>query len=152
MFDKKTQDRFWSFVEKSPDPEGCWIWKGPRLRGYGKFNGGGRTYIAHRLAWELINGEIPPGAELDHTCHNRGCVNPAHLRAVDHRENMREAAQRGVWSGERNGAARRTESQVKIIRCLKAVKIPAGEISQKMKIPLRSVYYAAGEGWQHIEF
>lgn len=30
---------------------------------------------------------IPAGMHLDHTCRNRGCVNPAHLEPVTQREN-----------------------------------------------------------------
>ncbi len=32
------------------------------------------------MAWELTNGPIPIGLQIDHSCHNRLCVNPAHLR------------------------------------------------------------------------
>ena len=41
MFDQKTKDKFWGYVEKSPDPEACHIWRGSTLRGYGKFHTGG---------------------------------------------------------------------------------------------------------------
>jgi hypothetical protein len=30
--------------------------------------------------------------ELDHLCRHRGCVNPAHLEAVTHAENMARGA------------------------------------------------------------
>ena len=152
MFDQKTKDRFWEYVEKSPDPEACWIWERSKLRGYGKHHTRGRTYIAHRFAWMLEHGEIPPGKDIHHKCANKSCVNPAHLEAISHKANMKEAARRGVWAGTRNGRARRTQSQVKIIRTLKAVGLPVGRISRAMKIPKRSVYYCLGEGWSHLKF
>jgi hypothetical protein len=42
---------------------------------------------AHRLAWELINGPVPGGMQLDHLCRNRGCVSPSHLELTTQREN-----------------------------------------------------------------
>ena len=45
--------------------------------------------MAHRFAYELLVGPIPDDLELDHLCRNTCCVNPEHLEAVTHLENMR---------------------------------------------------------------
>jgi len=53
--------------------------------GYGRVNLGVRgagVALAHRVAWELTNGPIPDGHELDHLCRTRNCVNPGHLEPV----------------------------------------------------------------------
>jgi len=43
------------------------------------------------VAYELVVGPIPEGAELDHLCLNHSCVNPTHLEPVTHRENALRA-------------------------------------------------------------
>lgn len=96
--------RFWAKVEKR---EHCWIWTastaGPGQYGYFHVRGGRadrvRTY-AHRWAYEQLVGPIPDGMELDHTCRNSRCVNPAHLEPVDHAENHRR--RRGYRTGPYN--------------------------------------------------
>ncbi len=82
------------------DHTGCWVWNG-RLNddGYGVLDlswrrGGPKSRSAHRLAYELFVGPIPDGLEIDHLCAVRRCVNPAHLEAVTHAENVRRAARR----------------------------------------------------------
>ena len=83
------EKRFWSKVAL-PDPDtGCMNWlAGKFIEGYGSFWLKGAAYRAHRIAWALANGEIPPGKVLDHLCRNTSCVAPGHLEVVDQRENV----------------------------------------------------------------
>lgn len=87
------QDRFWLKVEAAT-PEGCWLWTGgTKAAGYGHFsvqrNGRWGKVLAHRFAYELLVGPIPPGLEADHVCGTPPCVNPAHIEPVTIAENRR---------------------------------------------------------------
>ncbi len=61
---------------------------GKNNNGYNTIKFKGRTYLVHRLMYIWANGEVPDGLEVHHVCNNPGCINPAHLRAVTHRENV----------------------------------------------------------------
>lgn len=89
-----TEQRFWDKVDKSGD---CWEWTAYKTKdGYGVFNFSGRSTLAHRAAWELCNEEAPPAdLEVDHTCRNRACVNPDHLRLATDAENQQNLATYG---------------------------------------------------------
>lgn len=82
--------RFWAKVEVADDPTQCWLWRGGLYRnGYGRFAwSSGHALLAHRYAYELMVAPIPEGLEIDHLCGARNCVNPKHLEAVPHRENL----------------------------------------------------------------
>lgn len=45
--------------------------------------------LAHRAAWENVNGQVPRGMTIDHLCKQRQCVNPEHLRVLPNYENAR---------------------------------------------------------------
>lgn len=78
-------ERFWKRVEKS---EGCWLWAGQVTNtGYGRYSTKEGSTSAHRFAYRDLVGAIPEGAQLDHTCHRRTCVNPSHLRPVSNKQN-----------------------------------------------------------------
>ena len=75
----------------SRTPTGCLEWTGSRSpQGYGRIRIGGRNgkvAPAHRVAWETWVGPIPDGLVIDHTCRNRACIEPTHLRTVSASEN-----------------------------------------------------------------
>lgn len=82
----------------------CIKWhKSLNERGYGQEFYKGKNTKAHRAEWMKVNGPIPEGYVLDHTCHNealakgeckggpcehRSCVNLDHLRLVSQSENI----------------------------------------------------------------
>jgi len=82
-----TQEQlFWEKVQKGND---CWEWTGHHCaKGYGRCWFEGKVRQAHRVSYQMIVGEIPAGMTLDHTCRNRGCVNPAHVEPVTNKVNV----------------------------------------------------------------
>lgn len=94
---------FWSKVDWKTDPDGCWPWLGAISGcGYGYLHvphpAGGRglpsVECAHRVAYVLSKGPIPPGLVVRHgpTCDDgttrQLCINPDHLKLGTHKENM----------------------------------------------------------------
>lgn len=79
-------EMFNSRVEKT---ESCWMWTGTiNAHGYGGMTINGKSKLVHRLSYERAKGQIPVGLQIDHICHNRICVNPDHLRPVNHKQNQ----------------------------------------------------------------
>jgi len=75
-------ERFWSKVLRG---KGCWLWEASvDQNGYGLIWWDGRTQRAHRVAWELKQGQPPPSDKrIVQTCGERACVRPDHLALQD---------------------------------------------------------------------
>lgn len=93
------EDRFWDKVFRG-DGDDCWEWFGGTTNGYGRIFVARTCGIAeyeyvHRFSWSYHSGRrIPKGMQIDHTCCNRACVNPAHLELVSGKENKRREGSR----------------------------------------------------------
>jgi hypothetical protein len=88
-------ERFWSKVDRRGADE-CWSWKGGRRRrGYGIFSAGGSQLLAHRMAWQLSRGPIPPKMFICHHCDNPPCCNPAHLFIGSAADNFHDMIMKG---------------------------------------------------------
>lgn len=94
--DAKTQERFWSKVDKSAGDSGCWVWVGVAFDdGYGAFKAGGKTYRAHRASFAMTNNSDPGDLVVRHSCHNPLCVNPSHLSAGTVEDNTADMVKAG---------------------------------------------------------
>ena len=78
-----------------PGPGGCLLFTGTITpKGYGMVLARGihgKPIYAHRVVFAAYHGEAPPhgsGLEVSHLCGISVCVNPAHLVAESHAENM----------------------------------------------------------------
>lgn len=78
------------------NPEsGCWHWMGYKdLKGYGQVHWRGQARWVHRLTYAAFIGPIADRLQIDHTCRNPSCCNPAHLEAVTALENRKRQTQR----------------------------------------------------------
>ena len=87
--------RFLSRTSFEPSTE-CRVWMGYKTsRGYGRLSYNGKLEQAHRVAWMLFRGPIPPGVYVLHTCDNPPCVAVRHLYLGNQSRNMLDAVQRG---------------------------------------------------------
>lgn len=148
--DDELKRRFWSKVQKVS--RGCWRWTSSVAgSGYGVFKLGGRRLSAHRVAWELANGPIPPGSGWHgtcvlHRCDNRICVRPSHLVLGTMTDNNRDAAAKGRSSrflpdplpGESNPNARLTNAQARAVRRLRR-STPARQIAVQFGVSLSTI-------------
>ena len=94
-----------SFDARTEWQENCLVWTGYRSPGgYGRIWVYGDPMQAHRWQWEKHRGPIPKGKVVDHTCHNRACVNVEHLRISSQTNNTfnRAGANKSSVTGIRN--------------------------------------------------
>lgn len=143
---EKAATVFWSRVQKG---DGCWPYLGAKLPekvgGYGWANYLGKIMGAHRIAWIVTHGPIPPGLEVCHTCDFGPCCNPAHLFLGTHQENMTDCATKGRHTGYLDAP------QVREIRKLVGA-VPNKEIASQFGVSQGTVSnIKVGRTYKHVK-
>jgi hypothetical protein len=86
-------------------------------KGYGQLWWDGSTKLAHRLAYELVNGSIDKGLSVLHRCDNRRCINPKHHFLGTKTDNNRDRHTKGRSAkGSGHGRSKFTEETIIKIR------------------------------------
>ncbi len=139
--------KFWDKVSVA-GIDACWEWARYKYpNGYGKFSNGtrhGYSTYAHRAAYELTKGEIPPGMFICHKCDNKACVNPSHLfvgTPADNSKDMCNKNRQIKQRGSRNNNARLTAEDVAVIR---SDRRPAKDVAREYGVCAGHIYNIRG--------
>jgi hypothetical protein len=110
-----------AFLYQVRPADGCILWPftaSNNGKGYAILQMNGKTRYAHRIICEKFNGPSPQkGFEVAHSCGNRSCVNPSHLRWASRSENHMDKRLHGTaLLGQKNHNTDLTEADIRSIR------------------------------------
>lgn len=151
------EKRFENFLEKVRKTKSCWIWTGTKSStGYGMFFNGDKCVKAHRYSYEKQN-HVPLKKDqlILHSCNNRLCVNPGHLRIGTHKENVQDAIKAMTFPVcQKNSHAKLTPMQVRQIRRLYVPwKFGCLKLSRMFNVSKRNITrIVSGESWRHSNY
>ena len=73
---RSVEERLLEQLDVSAGPDGCWVrLSAPDSRDYWYVG----NELAHRVAFRVFRGAVPPRLRLNQTCGNRSCCNPDHI-------------------------------------------------------------------------
>lgn len=131
----------------------CWRWNG-RLGhgGYGRLGYSRKTYMAHRLSYELHYGSIPDGLWVCHHCDNPRCVNPAHLFLGTPADNTTDMIRKDRNArGEKQTNAKLTEAQVREILRLRNEGVGNIALAEQFGVGKTHIsHIVTGRKWKHV--
>lgn len=145
-------ERFWSRVDKTSSPRGCWLWTaGKTGNGYALITVNYRRWYIHRYAWFLIRG-VEPTLDLLHSCDTPLCVNPDHLREGTQADNSQDMIERGrSLIGSKQPNSKLTEQDVIEIRNGVASGKSQAEYVRKYQLSTATVFNIVHRKmWRHI--
>ncbi len=131
----------------------CVEWPRPLNRfGYGRVRMNGKVVRVHRASYKLKKGPIPKGKLVCHKCDNPPCIRPEHLFLGTKLDNNRDCiAKARNTHGIKHPMAKLTESDIPVIRDLKAQGFTLSQIAQRFNVCASMIgYITRRKNWKHI--
>jgi hypothetical protein len=134
----------------------CWLWTASTVKGYGQIGAGGtggRMLKAHRVSWEMHNGQILDGMGVLHSCDTPLCVNPKHLFLGTTADNNKDMVEKGRQVRGSRVAHKTSLTEAKVLEMKLLLKIGQirSEISKKFNVTMNVVNeIASGRTWRHV--
>lgn len=144
---------FWKKVLKR-GPNECWLWLGNPHDRYGIFWILYAPFLVHRLSFLFHHGTVDPDRQVMHSCNNKKCVNPSHLKQGTGLENSRDAARDLLYPiGERNGLSKLTSQQVLKIRSeFHSGKCTRKQLAKRYKTDPTNIWcIVRRKTWRHLQ-
>lgn len=140
---EKTEGECWIITSHSKDPDG-----------YGavrRYINGVKHSRAHRVSYAYYNGSIAEGELVRHTCDTPSCINPKHLIAGSHLDNMKDRMNSGNYHVEHHRSRKLSEENVLYIDSLIKEGMPYTEISKLTGFNRSTIYdIARGKSWTYL--
>jgi hypothetical protein len=136
-------------------PSGCWEYTGGiNNKGYGRIKDDFKNLLAHRVSYEIFIGEIQEDFCVCHKCDNRKCINPAHLflgTKADNNKDRHDKGRSADHSGEKNGRAKLSAADIKMIIELREKGLTYKQISQKFPVNVQTIGKVCNQKlWRNI--
>lgn len=127
---------------------GCWVWQGACCGGYARLRRGNgpKPVYCHRIMYEHHYGPIPDGHVVMHSCDNKRCVNPEHLRAGTQKDNIRDMHAKG-----RSTRTILSPEEVREIREKHSTGIGIDKLAAEFGVGTYSVHkIVSGKAWSWV--
>lgn len=134
-------------------PSGCILWVGGKRgrMGYGHITWRGRSYAAHRLAYEAFVGPIPIKIHVLHKCDTPACVNPDHLFLGTHDDNMADKKNKGRASKRCGEDAPYVKLNKEAVSAIKSSPAKGVELAKIYSVSSATIsLIRAGKLWKEV--
>lgn len=137
----------------------CRVWVRARSKeGYGQTNNNRKSFLTHRLAWELLKGPIPDGLHVLHHCDNPPCWRLKHLFLGTALDNYRDSLKKGRQNryrpqGSKNSNAKLNDERILEVRKLYATgKITQTALGEQFGVRKETIWKILRRKlWAHVE-